>query len=113
MELVTLEETAAMTASDGLAPARCGGLLVSLSTPRLAALGAGPAHTAAAARRSFAAAGEALRARGGATQGQVRACGGRQVRTTESCGTRQGAALKARNSGGAAAGWGAVRRRPR
>jgi hypothetical protein len=110
---VTLEETAAMTASDGLAPARCRGLLVSLSTSRLAALGAGPAHTAAATRRSFVAAGEALRVKGDARRGQGRACGGRHVRATESCGNNQGAAPMARNSGGAAAGWGAARRRPR
>eukprot|EP01050_Picozoa_sp_SAG11_P006415 SAG11_NODE_496_length_8931_cov_2.956015_2_plen_63_part_00 len=32
------EET--LRASDGLAPARCGGLMMSLFTPRLAALGA-------------------------------------------------------------------------
>eukprot|EP01050_Picozoa_sp_SAG11_P001593 SAG11_NODE_70_length_18450_cov_14.704975_14_plen_88_part_00 len=67
MELVALEEgTAEMTASDGLAPARCGGLLASLLTPCLAAPGAGLAHTAVETERSFVAAGEALRARGGA-----------------------------------------------
>eukprot|EP01050_Picozoa_sp_SAG11_P004930 SAG11_NODE_329_length_10681_cov_7.861274_2_plen_60_part_00 len=47
-----------MVASDGLAPARCGGLLTSLSALRPAALGAGQASASAAAKRSFAAKGE-------------------------------------------------------
>ena len=75
-------------ASGGLAPARCPGLLVSLRSPRLAAPGAGLAHTAVATKRSFVAAGEALRARGVAMQSQVRACGGRRARATGSYGGR-------------------------
>eukprot|EP01050_Picozoa_sp_SAG11_P041860 SAG11_NODE_18972_length_476_cov_31.464191_1_plen_78_part_01 len=72
-------EVATMTASDGLAPARCGGLLVSLLASCPAAPGAGPARTAAAtARSSFVAAGVALCT--GTVQGQGRACGGRQAR---------------------------------
>eukprot|EP01050_Picozoa_sp_SAG11_P004779 SAG11_NODE_315_length_10858_cov_14.578977_2_plen_116_part_00 len=90
-----------MTASDGLAPARCGGLLASLLTSRLAALGAGPAHTAAATERSFVAAEEALRV----AQGQVSVCGGRHARATRRCGGRRGAAPRTRNSGGGAAGY--------
>eukprot|EP01050_Picozoa_sp_SAG11_P041832 SAG11_NODE_18949_length_477_cov_1.404762_1_plen_102_part_01 len=86
-----------MTASDGLAPVRCEGLLESLLTPCPAAPGACPAHTAAAAKGSFAAAGEALRVRGGARQGRVRACGGRHTRAKENCRGRRGAAPRARN----------------
>eukprot|EP01050_Picozoa_sp_SAG11_P004125 SAG11_NODE_254_length_11587_cov_4.312913_16_plen_556_part_00 len=71
------EET--LKASDGLAPARCGGLMMSLFTPRLAAPGAGRGtNTMAAADRAaeqkFAAAGEALRVE----QSRMGACGGRQ-----------------------------------
>eukprot|EP01050_Picozoa_sp_SAG11_P027384 SAG11_NODE_6911_length_1226_cov_2.850932_2_plen_123_part_00 len=68
-------------ASDGLAPARCGELVLSLLTPRLAAPGAGFTHTEAAATwRSFAAAGVALRD----AQSQMRACDGGQARATRS-----------------------------
>eukprot|EP01050_Picozoa_sp_SAG11_P012874 SAG11_NODE_1462_length_4866_cov_4.910216_2_plen_69_part_00 len=49
-----------LRASDGLAPARCGGHLMSLSKPGLAAPGAGSAHTAATTKGIFVAAGEAL-----------------------------------------------------
>ena len=63
-----------LQASDGLAPARCGGLLMSLSKPRLAAPGAGLGANTAAAERKSAAASEALCV----AQSRMGACGGRQ-----------------------------------
>eukprot|EP01050_Picozoa_sp_SAG11_P035527 SAG11_NODE_13070_length_670_cov_2.837413_1_plen_127_part_01 len=65
-----------LRASDGLAPARCGGLMVSLFIPRLAALGAGRGtNTTAAVEQEFTAAGAALR---GAHE-RMGACRGRQA----------------------------------
>eukprot|EP01050_Picozoa_sp_SAG11_P007794 SAG11_NODE_660_length_7893_cov_4.055042_9_plen_241_part_00 len=96
-------------ASDGLALARCGGLSMRLSKPGLAALGAGSTHTAATTKGIFVAAEEALRG----AQSQGRACGGGQARATRSCRGRRGAAPRTRHSGGAVAGWGEDRRRPR
>eukprot|EP01050_Picozoa_sp_SAG11_P002854 SAG11_NODE_149_length_14661_cov_10.031658_7_plen_180_part_00 len=63
-----------LQASDGLAPAQCGGLLMSLSKPRLAAPRAGLGANTTAAERKSAAASEALCV----AQSRMGACGGRQ-----------------------------------
>eukprot|EP01050_Picozoa_sp_SAG11_P036633 SAG11_NODE_14039_length_627_cov_3.155303_1_plen_158_part_00 len=60
MKMTAGEET--LKASDGLAPAWCGGLMMSLFTPRLAAPGAGTqTNMTAVAEQKSATAGEALR----------------------------------------------------
>jgi hypothetical protein len=83
---------------------------LSLLTPRLAAPGAGLTHTTAAAtRRSFAAAGVALRD----AQSQVRACDGGQARATRSAQAGCGVVPRTLVPGGATAARAAVRRKPR
>eukprot|EP01050_Picozoa_sp_SAG11_P024440 SAG11_NODE_5199_length_1632_cov_47.477495_2_plen_494_part_01 len=101
-------------ASGGLAPARCPGLVMSLRSPRLAALGAGLVDdTTAAAARRVAAAGEVLRA----AQDRARARGGWRVRATWSRTDQQCVASGTLVPGGAASGRGhrqcARRRRTR
>ena len=88
-----------LQASDGLAPARCGGLKVSLFTPRLAAPRAGRGtNTTAAVEQEFTAAGEALRG----AQGRMGACGGRQVLFARSGLSAGGVAPRTLIPGGAA-----------
>ena len=98
-------EEATLRASDGLAPARCGGLRMSLFAPCLAARGAGSrTNTTAAAEQMSAAAGEALHV----VQSRMGACGGRQVPITRSSPSAGGAAPGTLVPGGVAA-----RRSPR
>jgi len=108
MGLATREaELAKIVASGGLAPARCPGLIASLRSLRLAAPGAGQGkHTPAAARRSFAAASETLRA----AQGRLRNCNGKQVRGRRSRTGAKGAAPRTLVSGGVSPDRGAARR---
>ena len=87
-----------MVASDGLAPARCGGLLTSLSASRPAALGAGQASASAAAKRSFAA---AVRGRH-AVCGRASDCDGGHELATWSGTDGQGIALRTLDSGSVA-----------
>ena len=86
-----------MTASDGLAPARCPGLVSSLRSPRPAALGAGHATTPATAELKFAAAREALRV----ARGRARTHG-RCVRALRSRPNGECAALGTLTLGGVA-----------
>jgi len=96
-----------MVASDGLAPARCEGLLTSLFAPRPAAPGAGQECTSAAVERSFA---DAVRGRH-EMYGQVSDCGGRQARATWRGIDERGIALRTLAPGSVASVGGATRLR--
>eukprot|EP01050_Picozoa_sp_SAG11_P010716 SAG11_NODE_1091_length_5910_cov_4.332817_1_plen_142_part_00 len=107
-------ELAELMASDGLAPARCVGLLTSLLTPCLAAPRAGRGCTTSAAKRSFGVAGGAQQR----MQSQASDCGGGQEHATGSGTNGLGIAPRTLALDGVATGvraaclW-AVRRPPR